>query len=271
MRIPKYFVWALFLFSLVACVSTQVAYLNPGGERYFPTNRADIKIYFDEREIPGEFIQFAIIKAIGAEDFTTESEMMHKIRETAAEIGADAVFIERIKDQSDAANKRAGGLGIGERKAKVIAIKFKKPETQSYAGKWQTDKSTMSSSYGPNCSGDVFKGGQWCGSQNGFDWLQLDFGSPRSVSEIRIEMAGTDVTTEGARIVLKLQTPTGEWVTVDELRDTNINIFSPLTGGAKGNSIPSYGKVLATPVTAQAFRIEFTGNGWFSARNIQVI
>ena len=52
--------------------------------------------------------------------------MMHKIRETAAEIGADAVFIQRIKDQSDEANKRAGGIGLGERKAKVIAIKFRR-------------------------------------------------------------------------------------------------------------------------------------------------
>ena len=123
MRIPKYFVWALFLFSLVACVSTQVAYLNPGGERYFPTNRAHIKIYFDEREIPGQFVEFAIIRATGIEDFTTESEMMHKIRETAAEIGADAVFIERIKETSD---RRAGGYGLGERKARVIAIKFRR-------------------------------------------------------------------------------------------------------------------------------------------------
>jgi hypothetical protein len=128
----------------------------------------------------------------------------------------------------------------------------------------------MSSSYDRNCSGDVFKGGQWCGSQNGSDWLQLDFGSPRSVSEIRIKMAGTDVTTDGARIVLKLKTPNGEWVTVDEMQNTNIN-WTNLTGGATGNSIPSYRKVLATPVTAQAFRIEFTGNGWFNAQDIQVI
>jgi hypothetical protein len=127
MRIPKLFVGAFLLLLLVACaVSTQVTYLNPGGERYSPTYRERIRIYFDEREIPGEFIEFAIIRATGIEDFTTESEMMHKIRETAAEIGADAVFIQRIKDQSDEANKRAGGIGLGERKAKVIAIKFRR-------------------------------------------------------------------------------------------------------------------------------------------------
>jgi hypothetical protein len=124
MRIPKFFVGAFLLLLLVACVvSTQVTYLNPGGERYSPTNRAHIKIYFDEREIPGQFVEFAIIRATGQEDFTTESEMMHKIRETAAEIGADAVFIERIKETSD---RRAGGYGLGERKAKVIAIKFRR-------------------------------------------------------------------------------------------------------------------------------------------------
>jgi hypothetical protein len=126
MRILKSFIGALLLLSLVACVSTQVTYLNPGAERYFPTNRAHIKIYFDEREIPGEYIQFAIIRATGLEDFTTESEMMHKIRETAAEIGAVAVYIERIRNQSDEANRRAGGAGLGERKARVIAIKFRR-------------------------------------------------------------------------------------------------------------------------------------------------
>ena len=144
------------------------------------------------------------------------------------------------------------------------------PGTQSSAGEGQTDISSMSSSYDSNCSGDVFKGGQWCGSQNGSDWLQLDFGSPRSVSEVRIKMAGTDVTTDGARIVLKLKTPNGEWVTVDEMQNTNINRTN-LTGGATGNSIPVYRKVLATPVTALAFRIEFTGNGWFMAQDIQII
>jgi hypothetical protein len=123
MRIPKFFVGALLLLILVACVSTQVTYLNPGGERYIPTNRAHIRIYFDRREIPREFIEFAIIRATGPEDFTTESEMMQKIRETAGEIGADAVFIERMRETSD---RQAGGAGLGERKARVVAIKFRR-------------------------------------------------------------------------------------------------------------------------------------------------
>jgi hypothetical protein len=138
-------------------------------------------------------------------------------------------------------------------------------------GPMSSDKSNMSSRYEPNCVGDVFQGGRWNGSENGSAWLELDFASPRSVSEIRIKMAGTDVTTKGARIVLKLQTPDGQWVTVDDLQNTNINIFTPLTGGATGNSIPSYRKILTTPMTAQAFRIEFTGNGWFVAEDIQVV
>ncbi|MBI2264849.1 MAG: tetratricopeptide repeat protein [Armatimonadetes bacterium] len=121
----------------------------------------------------------------------------------------------------------------------------------------------------PNSKGNPFNGGLWVNSRNGSDWLQLDMDGTYRIEEIRIQTAGTDVTTDGAGIVLKLKRPQGGWVTVDTLSNTNIN-REKLSGGVTGRSIPNYRKVLASPVEANAFRLELTGHGWFVAQNIQL-
>jgi hypothetical protein len=131
-------------------------------------------------------------------------------------------------------------------------------------------RTTSGTAYRPNCRGDLFQGGTWNSAQGGSDWVQRDFASPQSVREIRIERAGTDVTTDGSSIEILLHTPGGSWVPVDRLTNTNIN-WSQLSGGARGRSIPSYSKVLSTPMVADAVRVQLTGNGWFVATNIQVL
>ena len=132
------------------------------------------------------------------------------------------------------------------------------------------DRTTTGTSYAPSCHGDPFLGGTWNSSRGGSDWLQRDFSTPRSVSEIRIERAGTDVTTEGSSIEILLHTPGGSWVRLDRLNNTNIN-WVKLTGGGQGRSIPTYSKVLSAPMVADAVRVNLTGNGWFVASNIQVL
>ncbi len=131
-------------------------------------------------------------------------------------------------------------------------------------------KVSTSSTYAPNTKGDVFSGGSWNGSRNGSDWLQKDFGSLQQVSGIYIGRAGTDIKTEGSTITLKLQKENGEWIVVDQLKNTNIN-WSELSYGNVGKSIPSYNKTLNPPVTAKAFRLELKGNGWFIASDIRII
>lgn len=125
------------------------------------------------------------------------------------------------------------------------------------------------STYEPQSSGDVFAGGVWCNARNGSEWLERRFDGVYDVSEIRIGRAGTDVTTAGSRIVLNLQHPDGRWIPVDELKETNIN-WEKLSFGGVGTSVPSYEKVLSPRLEAQAFRMEFLGNGWFVASDIQI-
>ena len=131
-------------------------------------------------------------------------------------------------------------------------------------------KTSWGTIYPKQSEGDVFQGGRWCNAKNGSDWLQRDFDGVYEISEIHIARAGTDVTTKGSKMVLKLQQPNGQWITVDELRETNVN-FDKLSYGGKGNSIPAYQKLLPTPIAAKAFRLEFTGNGWFVAGDIKLL
>ncbi len=125
-------------------------------------------------------------------------------------------------------------------------------------------------SYAPNCKGDVFTGGSWCNSRNQSDWIERDLSGLYEIREIRIGQAGTDVTTKNSRIVIKLQLANGQWVVVDELKETNIN-QRELSFGGIGNSIPPYHKVLTPPIVAKTFRMELSGNGWFGAKDIALI
>lgn len=137
------------------------------------------------------------------------------------------------------------------------------------AAEWVTEGTlSASSTYEPNTRGNVFDGGHWCGAKNWQDWIQLDFAAPAEVSAITIGMAGTDITTHDARIILKLQGEDGQWITVDELEGTNIN-YEELTDGRRGDSIPAYRKDFE-PMRAKAFRLELVGHGWFRAEDIRI-
>lgn len=137
------------------------------------------------------------------------------------------------------------------------------------AGEWVSEGTFSSSStYEPNTRGNVFDSGHWCGAQNGGDWIQLDFNQPEEVAAVTISRAGTDMSTEKGKIIVKLLGEDGRWIVVDELQDTNIN-YDELTGGNRGNSIPTYRKDF-DPVVATAFRLEMFGHGWFRAEDIRI-
>lgn len=145
------------------------------------------------------------------------------------------------------------------------------PSTPTATGVRVPGRTVAGSVYAPNTKGDVFRGGTWANSRGGSDFVQLEFDGVYDVSEIRVAQASTDVTTAGARLLIRLQGPSGSWVVVDDLRETNINRTGPLSGGAIGRSLPPYRKTLSPPVRARVFRLDLSGHGWFGASDIQVI
>lgn len=224
-----------------------------------------------------------------------------RARDKAEKIWEEAAKLQNAKKYEEALKRYREGLAIQEdpvirdhvgkleqyikdlKKTQAAQSEQKQEETPQTQPKQETPakeqtvqkqkplegKVSTSSTYAPNTKGDVFSGGSWNGSKNGSDWLQKDFGSLQEVSGIYIGRAGTDIKTEGSTITLKLQKENGEWIVVDQLKNTNIN-WSELSYGNVGKSIPSYSKTLNPPVSAKAFRLELKGNGWFIAGDIRI-
>jgi hypothetical protein len=129
-------------------------------------------------------------------------------------------------------------------------------------------KATAGTMHQPNSRGNVFHGGAWVSARGASEWLQYDFGATHLVNEVRIHSLWTDITTQGAHLVVKLRDADGRWHTVLDLRDTNINRTQMSNGGSARSVGPQVTSV--TPVWANALRVEFAGNGWFGAEDIQI-
>jgi len=96
--------------------------------KYPPVPWEEVKVFLSEKDVPGEFVKIAIIKAEGKEGVTTAEQMLEEMKKKAGAIGADAIILEGIKDPSDLdrmADEMTGGAGLGSRKGSAIAIKFK--------------------------------------------------------------------------------------------------------------------------------------------------
>ncbi|MEI6914695.1 MAG: hypothetical protein WCL39_06135 [Armatimonadota bacterium] len=168
------------------------------------------------------------------------------------------------------AKATAAAKAKSESDANAIAAAVNaEPNTNKASSAITIGKTTAGSTYSGQTRGDVFNGGSWCSASNGSEYLQREFGEVREVTGLYIKRAGTDVSTKGSRIVIKLLGQNGDWVTVDDLKETNIN-WVDLSFGGKGRSIPPYQKSLS-PIRAKAFRLELTGNGWFGAEDIRIL
>ena len=110
-----------------ACVSTKAVMLDKN-VKYPPVPWEEVKVFLSEKDVPGEFVKIAIIKAEGKEGVTTAEKMLEEMKKKAGALGADAIILEEIKDPGDVermADSISGGLGLGSRKGRAIAIKFK--------------------------------------------------------------------------------------------------------------------------------------------------
>lgn len=112
----------LALLLLAGSVQTQATLLD--GTTYPPVDPADVVIYLSEDDIPADWKPIAIIHAQGEAQLTTESKMLRKSRERAAELGANGLLIEEIKEPSAAAQIAGEVLGTGStRRGRVVAIR----------------------------------------------------------------------------------------------------------------------------------------------------
>jgi len=114
-------------FMAIGCVTAKATLFNPD-IRFDPIPWQEVKVYYDEADVPGEFETIGIIRSEGKEVFTSEKQMLEKMRKKAGAIGANGIILKGIKQPGDLdrmADELTGGLGLGSRKIQATAIRIK--------------------------------------------------------------------------------------------------------------------------------------------------
>lgn len=117
---------AVCVLALPGCVRTSTTMLSPGLEPRARVSPEEVRIFIDEKDIPGPYEKIALINAEGASGWTNEDKMIQTVRKKAASLGANGVLIENIQEPSAGAKVAAAVFGTSaSRHGKAIAIYFR--------------------------------------------------------------------------------------------------------------------------------------------------
>lgn len=105
-----------------ACVYTAVT--RVGEQMARPIVPMDqVTIYRVAAQVPGKYVEIALLNSRGPAGFTDEEKMFKNMRYEAGMIGANAIIIDAISEPSAGAKVAAALVGVGaERKGKAVAI-----------------------------------------------------------------------------------------------------------------------------------------------------
>ncbi len=106
---------------VAACVSVNKSVLRPGLP---PVPVESVQVFFETDSIP-EHTRVAILNAQGSSGFTNEGQMIDKLREEAAKLGANAIILSGMKEPGAGekfVNYLAGGFADGQRRGGAVAI-----------------------------------------------------------------------------------------------------------------------------------------------------
>ena len=86
--------------SLVGCLSVTATQLGrPRSFADHPVIAAEqVSVYRDPEQVPGDYEEVALLHATGSLQWSSESEMMRKLREEAGRLGANAIILESARD-----------------------------------------------------------------------------------------------------------------------------------------------------------------------------
>lgn len=123
-------VFALFTFTLTACVSTSAVYLNPSAQKYPPVAPDFVQVFTSRDKVTGDYEEVAILYAKGDVDWTNEEGLIKALRKKAGKMGCDGIILSEIQDPSTGAKVWKALLGTSaNRKTQVIGIRLRKSET----------------------------------------------------------------------------------------------------------------------------------------------
>jgi hypothetical protein len=122
MLVLRPYLMLVLLGSLVACVSTNAAVLDPT-VRYQKVCPDAVQVFTTAERVPGAYREVALLNSKGESSWTDERQMMDSQRRKAAQLGANGIILGETREPN-AGTKIIGSLfGSGaERKGRGIAI-----------------------------------------------------------------------------------------------------------------------------------------------------
>lgn len=110
--------------SWTACVSVNATEVAPG-RSFSPVSNGDVRIFQTEEDVPGYHVEVAILHASGQENWTDQSDMMNKMREKAAELGANGIVVSGIEEPGTGEQIVGALFGTGaDREGRALAIRW---------------------------------------------------------------------------------------------------------------------------------------------------
>ena len=107
-----------------ACVSVNATKVSPG-RSFSPVPKDRVRIFQAEDDVPGEYTEVAILHASGQENWTDQSDMMNKMREKAAELGANGIVLGGIEEPGTGEQIVGALFGTGaDREGKALGIRW---------------------------------------------------------------------------------------------------------------------------------------------------
>lgn len=105
-----------------ACVQTHTAVLGNAPSRA-PVAPEMVRLYRTPAQVPGTYLEVALLYSDGTTGWTSESDMLKSMRTKAGALGANGVILEGIDEPSAAVKVIASVVCVGaERKGRAIAI-----------------------------------------------------------------------------------------------------------------------------------------------------
>jgi hypothetical protein len=118
----------IFLILLTSCVSVNAVKLDPN-TKLPPVPPDQVVIYRTADQVPGKYIEIALLHATGDSLWTNEEQMYNSLRKKAGKLGANGIILDAMSEPSAGAKIAGAFLGISaQRKGKAVAIYVYKDE-----------------------------------------------------------------------------------------------------------------------------------------------
>ena len=118
------FIITSFVFSLMACMSTQAVRL--GSSFRVPVPLAQVFVYRTADDVPGDYEEVALISSGGSGVWglgVSEKKIWKAMRKKAGSLGANGIILDSMSHPTTGAKVVSALIGIGaKRKGKAIAI-----------------------------------------------------------------------------------------------------------------------------------------------------